>query len=142
MVRFFERRGGFVVKIVAQCALCAILFVKNFTRCRSSRRDSTLLRTTPRSIARSAQRFPFPLIQSVTLNGVGVFGPAHDEVLPRIAHNRRVERPILVQRGLEAVDVGKGFHGNWNSKIELKDGFKEEADMGKNLVDQFLSLGW
>jgi len=36
---------------------------------------------------------------------------------PQVAHNRRVQRTMLVQRGLEAVDVGDGVRG---SRLQLQ----------------------
>lgn len=49
--------------------------------------------------------------ERVALDGIGMVSPAHDEVFPQVAHNRRVQRTMLIQRGLEAVDVGEGFQG-------------------------------
>ena len=49
--------------------------------------------------------------ERVALDGIGRVGPAHDEVFPQVAYNCQVQRATLVQRGLEAVDVGEGVHG-------------------------------
>lgn len=48
--------------------------------------------------------------QRVALDGIGMVGPSHYKLLPQVAHNRRVQRTMLVQQSLEAVDVGEGAH--------------------------------